>query len=138
GLLSGDARLRRHARVRPVCARTGDIACRSGHRRGTRIDHRDSPGSDGDGGRVREPARRGRFAMSARSFRLVVGLLLVSLAGAAAAESAAKMARIGLISVGTDSARPGPPASAFAQALRTPGYTGGGDTAHAPRLTRRT
>src|SRR4029453_14572330 len=82
-----------------------------------------------DGGRVREPARRGRFAMSARSFGLGVGLLVVSLAGAGGAQPAAKMARIGLISVGTDPALPGPQWSAFVEALRGLGYTEGGNIA---------
>jgi putative tryptophan/tyrosine transport system substrate-binding protein len=67
--------------------------------------------------------------MSARSFGLVVGLLLVSLAGAAGAQPSAKMARIGLISVGTDPARPGPQWSAFVEALRGLGYTEGGNIA---------
>src|SRR5262245_37195324 len=67
--------------------------------------------------------------MSRRSFGLAVGLLLVSLAGAAGAQPAAKTARIGLLSVGTDPARPGPQWSAFVEALRGLGYTEGGSIA---------
>ena len=65
----------------------------------------------------------------ARRFGLVVGLLLVSLVAAASAQPSAKTARIGLLSVGTDPARPGPQWSAFVEALRGLGYTEGGNIA---------
>lgn len=67
--------------------------------------------------------------MRVRRFGLVAGLLLVSLAGTAAAQPAARMPRIGLISVGTDPARPGPQWSAFVEALRGLGYAEGGNIA---------
>src|SRR5206468_5225644 len=121
-----DARLRRHARVRPVRAGAGHVAHRSGHRRGARVDHRHSAGGDGHGGRVREPARGGRPSMSARSaLGVVLGLLLVSGAAEVGAQPSVKMARIGIISAGADPSRPEPQWSAFVEVLRGLGYAEG-------------
>jgi len=56
---------------------------------------------------------------------VMLGLLLVSIAGKVAAQPPAKTARIGLISLATDPARPGPQWSAFVEALRGLGYAEG-------------
>jgi ABC-type uncharacterized transport system substrate-binding protein len=65
--------------------------------------------------------------MSARPCVLgaMLGLLLASTAGEVGAQPSAKTARIGLISLATDPARPGPQWSAFVEALGGLGYAEG-------------
>jgi putative tryptophan/tyrosine transport system substrate-binding protein len=57
----------------------------------------------------------------------MLGLLLASTPGAVGAQPPGKTARIGVISLGTDPARPGPEWAAFVEALRGLGYTEGGN-----------
>jgi putative tryptophan/tyrosine transport system substrate-binding protein len=65
--------------------------------------------------------------MSARTgwLGVMLGLLFASTAGEVAAQPSAKTARIGIISLTTDPARPGPQWSAFVEALRGLGYAEG-------------
>lgn len=56
---------------------------------------------------------------------VVLGLLLASIAGEASAQPPATTARIGIISLATDPARPGPQWAAFVEALGGLGYTEG-------------
>ena len=56
---------------------------------------------------------------------LMLGLLLASIAGEVGAQPSGKTARIGIISLGTDPARPGPEWAAFVEALRGLGHTEG-------------
>jgi putative ABC transport system substrate-binding protein len=67
--------------------------------------------------------------MSARMYALglMLGLLFASTAGEVGAQPSGKTARIGVISLGTDPARPGPEWAAFVEALRGLGYTEGGN-----------
>jgi putative ABC transport system substrate-binding protein len=64
--------------------------------------------------------------MSARyALGVMLGLLLASASGEVSAQPPGKMARIGIISVGTDPSRPGPQWSTFAEMLRGLGYAEG-------------
>src|SRR5262245_66601116 len=65
--------------------------------------------------------------MSARAFVLgtLLGLLLASAAGPVLAQPPAKIARIGILSLATDPARPGPEWAGFVEALRGFGHAQG-------------